>query len=184
MPRIKYLLLIVCMVCCHSVCARMAFNPYANVPSPDGKHMVRASINLGNYEIINTQTGKVEETFIMYSVPSSVRWTKNSKTIVTIEHRAGGSCMIIMTLKHTAWEYSEPTIPGDLGQHHAGVVHEQVGQSNVRVEYKVTHEKPNGLIVGFYTCAFTIHPDTGAITDVVKRKVFDHTFSRLHDLDE
>ena len=184
MPRINYLLLIACMVCCHHAYARPTFNPDANVPSPDGKHMVRASNNLGNYEIINTQTGKVEETFIMYSVPSSVKWTKDSKTIVAIEHRAGGSSMILITLKHNAWEYFTPTIPGDLGQHHAGVVHECIGQSNVRVEYKVTREKPNGFIIGFYTCAFTIHPDTGAITDVIKHDVFEHTFTRLHDLDE
>lgn len=182
MLRIIILLMIACFVGRMDILAADNFDPAHGVTSPDGRFTVLASADLRNYKIVDHQIEQTDESVIMYAVPSSVRWTGNSKTIVAIEHRAGGSSLILITLKKNTWNWFEAAAPDHTG--HAAVIGVKIGRDKVGVKYKGAKEKPNGLKIGYYTCSFAVSTDTDEITHIIQQDISSKAFSHLKNLDD
>jgi hypothetical protein len=57
---------------------------------------------------------------------------------------------------------------GDQG--HYDVVRQQIRNGSIRVTYRMTKEKENGAIIGFYSCAFDVDLATHAIRNMKSKR--------------
>ena len=161
-------------------CASTSFgysDPNLRVISPNERYTVQASEDFRHYRIIGNSKNKIDETIVMYSLPLSLKWTGDSKTIVSIEHRAGGSVMVLITKRDLGWKSFEVTVPNNAG--HFSVISQSIGWSKIKVMYKATRERPNGLLLSYYTCSFTVNPDTDTFSHIIVHDISMKAFSNL-----
>jgi hypothetical protein len=130
-----------------------------------------------NLHITDTRTGAVYKSAL--SLPLFfVTWTHDCRTIVAVEHLAGGSQMSLIHFSGRSWKRFEVEPPGgDSG--HYDVIGQEIRQNSIRVTYKMTKEKADGDIIAFYTCAFDIDPSTHAMRDIDKQRISRDTFVAL-----
>ena len=142
--------------------------------SPDGTFIVTEADD-GNINIVNSKTGKtylpIESAMVF-----PLRWTGDSKTLILINHIAGGSMAIVLTLVGDEWKgYSADPRMGDRYK----VIREVVKYNTVDLTYLVREWQGNDLPVHFYIYSFTFHPDTTAHTNEKKEEIDGDTYDRL-----
>ena len=134
--------------------------------SPDRRYT--AEILSGNdtkLKIMDHQMG-TDSSVALWTVPTSIRWTGNSKTMVVVAHIAGGSQADLIHLKGAKWIDIQAPPP----VHHTpvkySVVKEEVGTSRVTLTYEVTNQAQNGAYQDFYRYSFTTDPATGVVSNI------------------
>jgi hypothetical protein len=149
--------------------------------SPDGRFTAQlANDDNGDLGIKNNQTGETYKVGALTPL-LSLKWTGDSKTIVTVEHIAGGSEANLVHFDGSKWNQFSADPPGDThGSRRYEVVRQQVDWKRVKFVYKVTDEKSNGEVIKFYTCSFEVNPQTNIVSNVVKREIDRSTYAALH----
>ena len=135
--------------------------------SPDRRYTAEYLFDDDNrIKITDNQTGHADAPIDWWSVPHSIRWTGDSKTIVVVSHIAGGSQASLIHFKKGKWVELEAAPPTKHSPVEYRVIEEKVGISSVTLTYEVTNQAPNGARESFYRCSFKIDPETGAIFNV------------------
>jgi hypothetical protein len=111
----------------------------------------------------------------------SLKWTGDSRAIVTIEHIAGGSEANVLSFAEGRWNRftAEPGIDAASSGHYE-VIQQTIGWDKASFTYKVTEKQSNGLVLGFYTCSFEVDTRTKAISSLVKTRIDRSTYDALH----
>jgi|GEM_PF-4775395 len=149
--------------------------------SPDKRftaHIIDEDQHGFNMQIRNNRTGESYKSAA--SIPVlSFNWTIDSNTIVLIEHLSGGSQMTLIHFDGHKWGKPIEIDPPGGERGHYDVIREEVGKDSIRVTYKVTREKPNGMVIGAYISSFAVDPKTGQRSRVIQHDIGVDMYRRL-----
>jgi hypothetical protein len=151
-----------------------------SVSSPDGRFTAELTNDTqGNLHIKSNVTGDVYRIEVFRPL-YSLEWTEDSQTVVTIEHLAGGSQAVLIHFDGHKWSRFEvdPT-HAPPPYHHYAVIKQGIGRNAVKLTYKVTDEKGNGIVTKFYVCSFNVDPQSRSITNVQTREIGGDEYSAL-----
>ena len=119
--------------------------------------------------IKNRKTGQVVAVYIE-GPPYLLEWTKDSKTIVTVEHVAGGNTVNVYNDNGTSWKPTELGPPTKLITHCKAVA-VKTGLHSVRVTFIVEHEHPeNHAQADVHEYTIVADANTGATTKVIQQR--------------
>lgn len=136
-------------------------------PSPDGRFTARIeSGNYSNLRIRDNRTGVDAHATLMLPL-LSLKWTGNSKAIVTVEHIAGGSIASI-TAFSKGW--TRTVLPPPRNGDTCEVVKEKIGWDKVFLTYKVK-QRTSGLTPLCWTSSFDVNASTEAITSITTQNI-------------
>jgi len=130
--------------------------------SPNGEFTVQ-----GNVEIINNKTGDqclVEVLSPVYSL----KWTRDSKTIVVIGRIAHGSYASVIHYNGKEWKKYEVDPPDSDEGHfwNYSVIREEIGFSDVVITYKINTKKNMSDAYVSHLCTLRVDPATGVISEI------------------
>ena len=129
----------------------------------------------------NNKNGEIEVFGILNPI-YSIKWTGDSRVIISVSHIAHGSAASYIFLnKNKYWTDIDPPQNSELAHHAYGVVGLDVGFNTVKLTYKVADRTSNSgdLIDDFYVCTFDFNPETGVISNEVKRKIDLNSYDAL-----
>lgn len=163
-----------------ALCAGWEMPTNKAIVSPDQRFAAKlADDQQGNIHIVDNSSG-VTQKVRSFRPLLSLKWSGDSKSLVTIEHLAGGSQTAIIHFDGDKWTRSEvDPIAETPPYHHYTVIKQEVGWDAIRVTYKVTDEKGNGVPFGYYICSFTVDAATGARKNFVKRRINEKEYHGL-----
>lgn len=135
------------------------------VESPDREFVVECKVGeqlapaVGLIEILDKRTGSTARSFEINPPLYALKWTADSKTIVAVQHVAGGSVAQIIHLSSGKWTTFEASPPvGD-----EATVVKVVPQSHVvELTYKVNQKPASSHPGRSYLCTFVVDPETSA----------------------
>jgi hypothetical protein len=171
----KLLILLLAGIACYSrtnVCAEQEIKPGQSVNSPDGRFTAELTNDSeGSLHIRSNTTGNLYKIGVFRPL-YSLKWTGDSQTVVTIEHLAGGSQAVLIYFDGGKWRRFEvdPTKPPP-PYHHYAVIKEDIGWDMVKLKYKVTDEKGNGIVTKFYLCSFNVDTRTRSIAKMQTHEI-------------
>lgn len=110
----------------------------------------------------------------------ALAWTQNSKTIVTVEHIAGGSEVVLINLERDGWHRSEIDPPCGTYDHYA-VVDLVVGDRAVKVRYKAGRRADQRS--AYYLCSFDLDAETRGVSNEEKREITLREYKDLKQVD-
>jgi hypothetical protein len=149
------------------------------VTSPNGEFS--AAYSGGSIRIRNNLTGRFYPKVPVLTPLLSLKWTRDSKTIMTIEHIAGGSCAVLVHFDGKTWRRYDPDPPGG-SYNHIEVLSQEIGQSGARITF-AANVRRKGPTFAHFICAFDINADTNALSNQTRKEVteaeYDALFSRL-----
>ena len=151
-----------------------------SVGSPDGRFTaVLTNDTQGNLHIKSNTTGELYKIGVFRPL-YSLEWTGDSQTVVTVEHLAGGSQAVLIHFDGDKWSRFEvdPTEPPP-PYHHYAVIRKEIGRDTVKLRYKATDEKGNGIVTKFYVRSFDVDPRTRSITNIQTREISGNEYSAL-----
>lgn len=155
----------------------MAFNDW--VGSPNGE--LSAAYSGRSIRIRDNVTGRVYPEVPVLTPLLSLKWTRDSKTIVTIEHIAGGSCAALVHFDGKTWRRYDAD-PSGGPYDHIEVLSQEIGQDRARITFAANVRRP-GTIFAHFICAFDINAETNARSNETRKEVteteFEALFSRL-----
>lgn len=102
------------------------------ITSPNGE--LSAGYSGGSLKIRNNLTGKLYPRVAVLTPLLSLKWTGDSKTIVTIEHIAAGSCAALVHFDGKAWRPHEADPPGG-PYNHIEVLNQEIGKNGARISF-------------------------------------------------
>lgn len=171
----RLMLITVVVWCISAAFAAAELVPISNgatVTSPDGRFTARLTEEDAhglNLAITDSRTPATERARIGTPL-LSMRWTFDSRTIVSIEHLAGGSQLALLHFYESGWKRIEVIPPNGL-EGHFEVIRQQMHRDSVTVTYKVTKEKPNGAVASAFTCSFDVDAASGRISQLRRRRI-------------
>lgn len=147
--------------------------------SPDGG--LSAAYSGRSLRIRNNLTGKVYPEVPVLTPLLSIKWTRDSKTIVTIEHLAGGSCAALVHFDGKTWRRHQADPPGG-PYNHIEVLSQEIVQDGVRIAFAADVRR-KGTTFEHFICAFDINAETNARSKETRKEVteseYEALFSRL-----
>jgi hypothetical protein len=155
--------------------------PGAAFRSPDGNFvaktlgggMIAATDRIA---IVENKSGREAATIDINPPLYSLRWTQDSKAIVTISHIAGGTVAGVIHLVDGQWkQVSADPREGDKYR----LIHQVVKGRVVELTYKVARIRSNNTAGTFYTYTFLFDPTTTAHTGEKRRQIDAETYGRL-----
>ena len=115
----------------------------------------------------------------------SIKWTGDSKTIVTIEHRAHCSPTFLRHFDKDCWTDLGEVTPPLEGDCYPDTLKQKLGFSRCVITYKVGKRALNGAWIGDAFCILEIDGKSGALLKVIARKtISDKESMRMHSLGE
>ena len=149
--------------------------------NPDATHS-NSTDKTNCLSISNIQTGQIS-TIPAIGPLYFLQWTGDSKTIVTVEHRAGGSAACVYNYDGILWENTEIVSPEKFARH-TDVVKIIPNFDNITVTYKTSSIKNlhySDILYHIYN--FNVSGRTGEILRTIsERKIDLNTFDRLPSL--
>ena len=168
LPSMKAIVVSVLAAVC--LCANTYALSYGDtVRSPDGRHN---AIYLGSQVRIDDRPVKVLTVIAM-------DWTGDGKTLVIVEHLAGGSQLSLVHLVDSQWkrfEIEPPLSPYE----NISVVELGVRKDSVSVKYKLTQR--NDQDFRFYVCSFDVDSATQTRSNEVTQKLTAANYEKLPQL--
>lgn len=151
------------------------------VTSPNGEF---SAAYLGrSIRIRNNLTQRLYPTVPVLTPLLSLKWTGDSKTIVTIEHIAGGSSAALVHFNGKAWRRYDAG-PSGGPYNHIEVLKQEIGKDGARITF-VADERRKGTTFAYFICAFDINAETNARSNETRKEVteaeYDALFSQLAD---
>jgi hypothetical protein len=173
------MILSVLLISCNHAFSDQAIEQGKHVNSPDGRFTAELTDGSDScIQITSNTTGQLYKIRVLQPV-YLLKWT-DSQTLLAIEHLAGGSQAVLNHFDGTKWNRFEvdPTNPPP-PYHHYSVIRQQIGPNNVRLTYKLTDEKGNGVVSKFYLCSFDVDPETGSISNMHQHEISSSDYARL-----
>lgn len=166
---------------CHTASAADEVRLDHRFVSPDGRFTAQLTNDeKGNIRITDNKTGQVYKEWAVRPL-YSLKWTRDSKTIVTIEHLAGGSETALIHFSENRWSRFPVSPPVKTPPyHHYRVIRQEIEGNKVKLTYKVTDEQGNGMVTKFYTCSFEVNPSSRVIGNVIEREIDGATYETLY----
>lgn len=151
------------------------------IASPSGE--LSAAYSGGSLRIRNNLTGRLYPKVSVLTPLLSLKWTRDSKTIITIEHMAGGSCAALVHFDGKAWRRYDAEPPGG-PYNHIEVLSQEIGEDGARITFAADVRR-KGTTFAYFICAFDINAETNARSNETRKEVteaeYDALFSRLAD---
>jgi hypothetical protein len=148
--------------------------------SPDGKLQARV-LTWDQLQIQERNTGKTIPVIFMPPL-SSLRWTGDSKAIVTHEHIAGGPFVVISGTPGSRLVAAPSVAAPWLGDGDSrSIVREKIGRETVSITYKIA-ERTYGPVFEFWLCSFDVNTLADKITNVVVHRIDESTYDALKTL--
>lgn len=147
------------------------------VTSPDRR--LSAAYSGGSIQIRDNVTGKVYPDAPVLTPLLSMKWTGDSKTIVTIEHIAGGSCAALIHFDGKTLRRHQADPPGG-PYRRIEVLSQEIGQSGVRITFAANVRLP-GTTFAYFVIAFDINAETNTVSNETRKEVTEAEFDSLYD---
>ncbi len=113
-----------------------------------------------------------------------ISWTKDSQSIVTVEHIAGGTQAVVLHYQDDKWKRHEVEPLSEDRTGHYAVTGLKLGQNSFEVTYKVADNSVTND-VDYYLCKFRVEASTGTTVYTGRRReitgnTYIHTVFRSH----
>ena len=139
--------------------------PGADFVSPDRQYSVKL-VNVdrqARYAIGEIKTGRVDDSIVMPTLLLYLRWSANSRSIVTVEHIAHGSCGRVIYSKDGAWSGAEIKPPGEKMMYYT-VANLTMDINYAHYRFAVRHIKNNGIPIDYGFSDVDVELQTGRIS--------------------
>lgn len=147
------------------------------VPSPNGE--VSAAYSGGALRIRNNLTGRFYPEVPVLTPLLSMKWTGDSKTIVTIEHIAGGSCAALVHFDGKTWRRYDAD-PSGGPYNHIEVLSQEIGENGARITF-AANVRRKGTTFAHFIIAFDINAATNAVSNEMRKEVTEAEFEAEYD---
>ena len=151
------------------------------ITPPNGE--LSAAYSGGSLKIRHKLTGRLYPTVRVLTPLLSLKWTGDSKTIVTIEHIAGGSCAALVHFDGKAWRRHDAD-PAGGPYNHIEVLNQEIGNDSVRITFAADLRR-KGTTFAYFICAFDVNPATNVRSNETRKEVteaeYDSIFGQLAD---
>jgi len=145
--------------------------------SPDNRYSLKLTFDPSDISILSgfTITDTLKGTVFQDDVATplySIKWSRDSKTVVFIVHVSGGSEAAIYHLHNDKWFFylPEPT----LGSHFA-IIGQEFKNKGIELSYKV-HDKH---LEKFYINTFIFNPENATRTEEDIKEIDSETYAKL-----
>lgn len=128
--------------------------------------------------IKNEKLHKVEASIPVLPPVLSLKWSPDSKSLVVVQHLAGGSLASLVILDGKQWKKNDCEPPLKI-QCNYSLVNFQFVDKQLRLTYKVSQERANGEIVSFNICSFDVDLKTGFLELKEYRPVTAEAYKKL-----
>lgn len=156
--------------------------PNANFGSPDGKYAAKCVGGgtvpaVDQIQVIENGSGRVLAKFEVNPPLYSIRWTRDSKSLVTVSHIAGGTVAGVIHFDGTNWkEHSADPREGDK----YSVIRHVENESTIQLMYKIQVLASNDNAGKFYTYEFVFDPATTSHKGEKRQDIDGETYAYLH----
>ena len=155
-------------------------------PSPDGTSIVQllsgqnpmqlgvdTNMLVNALSISNIRTGRSSIVYIE-GPPYVLKWTKDSKTIVTVEHVAGGNTAKVYNYDGTVWKPTEIGPPTRLITH-SQVTALKIGSHDITITFLVEYEHPEQHAeADLHEYTVVVNGRSGMITKTINQREIKH----------